>query len=304
MRKPRASMDAFAAFVSVAEYGEWAKAAQQLGLTKSALHKRLRLLSALLNAQLIHIAHDRITLTEAGELFYFEASQALEHATLAEEKTQAHLLLRANHLLIGHSTYLAPKLLAVIHRLSEDTEPSVRLEHWSGLTSNVIERVANGTLHAGFVFLPVQREGLLIRQVLEEPLVACIPSGWPLASHTEIRPQDLAGQPYVAIAREVLSAFHSEIEDYFQGFGITLRVVEDAFSPAEALAYVEQKVGLCLLAASSAAAARGVTVRPLMTRALTRRSGLILREDNRDPQIAEFMDMVLKRTAKMARFPA
>jgi DNA-binding transcriptional LysR family regulator len=303
MRKPHASMESIAALVSVAKYGDWARAAEQLGVTKSALHKRLRLLSALLDAQLIRMSLDRITLTDAGELFYLEACQTLEHAMLAEEKTRAHLLLRANHLLIGHSTYLPPRLLAIIRRLSEGVGELVRLQHWSGLSSDVVERVRSGTLHAGFVFLPVETEGLLVRQVFQEPLVACIPSGWPLASHTEIRPQDLVGQPFISVGQEAIPAFHAEIEDYLSGFGITLRVLADAFSPAEALAYVEQKIGVCLLAASAAVPMRGVTVRPLMTRALTRRSGLILREDNRDPQIAEFMDMVLKRTAKMARNP-
>ncbi len=304
MRQPRASMESLAAIVSVAEHGELAKAALQLGLTKSALHKRLRLLSALLEAQLVQISNDRVTLTDVGWLFYAEACQALEHASLGEEKTYAHLLLRTNHLIVGHSTYLAPKLLAVIHQLPESALPAVRVEHRSGLTTDIMERVASGTLHAGFVFLPVQRKGLLIRQVLEEPLVVCIPSDWPLARRAEVSSQDFLGQPYIAVGRQIIPAFHAEIEDYFQGFGISLRVVEDAFSPVEALAYVEQKVGLCLLAASSAGVAiRGVAVRPLVTRVLTRRSGLILREDNRDPRIAEFMAMVLKKTARMARLP-
>jgi DNA-binding transcriptional LysR family regulator len=300
VRRPRASMDSFAALVSVVEYGQLTKAAEQLGLTVSALHKRLQALSMQLGTQLVHISRDRLSLTEAGELFYAEAAQTLEHATLAEEKMRAHLLLRAKRLVIGHSTYLAPRLLATIHRLSEESAGSTHLEHHSGLSMDIVERVANGGLHAGFVFLPVRREGLMIRQVFEEPLVACIPSSWPLASRTEIHAEDIAGQSFVSVGREVIPTYQAEIEDYFAGFGIRLRVVEDAFAPAEALVYVAQAVGMCILARSSAIADRGVTIRPLATRALTRRSGLILREDNRDLQISQFMDIVLKRTARMA----
>jgi DNA-binding transcriptional LysR family regulator len=132
-------------------------------------------------------------------------------------------------------------------------------------------------------------------------LVACIPSSRPLASRTEIRPQDLATERIIAVARQALPALHAEIEEYCLGFGIELQIVEDAFSPTEALAYVEQKVGICILAASSAVAWRGVTVRPLSTRALTRRSGIFLREDNRAAVLADFMDQVLRQTARFRR---
>jgi DNA-binding transcriptional LysR family regulator len=301
MRRPRASMDAFAAFVSIAEHGRWTRAAEQLGVTVSAMHKRLRLLDDLLGAQLIETFHDRIRLTEAGELFYREAVQTLEHAALAEEKAQAHLILRARHLLVGHSTYLAPKLLAIIHHLKSDVAQSMHIESRTGLTLDLVEQVVNGTLHAGFGFLPIHRDGLLIRQIFEEPLVACIPSSRALASRTEIGPQDLATEPIIAVARQALPALHAEIEEYCLGFGIELQIVEDAFSPTEALAYVEQKVGICLLAASSAIAWRGVTVRPLSTRALTRRSGIFLREDNRAAVLADFIDQVLHQTAKFRR---
>jgi DNA-binding transcriptional LysR family regulator len=303
MRRPRASMDAFAAFVSIAEHGRWTKAAEQLGVTVSGMHKRLRLLADLLGAQLIETFHDRIRLTEAGELFYREAVQALEHATLAEEKAQAHLKLRARHILMGHSTYLPPKLLAIIHNLKSDVAPSMHIEDRTGLTIDLVEQVMNGTLHVGIGFLPIHRDALHIRKIFEEPLVACIPSSRPLASRAEVGPQDLAGEPFIAVARQALPALHAGIEEYCLGFGIELQIVEDAFSPTEALAYVEQKVGICLLAVSSAVAWRGVTVRPLSTRTLSRRSGIFLREDNRNPILADFIEIVLRQTAKLRRVP-
>ena len=101
------------------------------------------------------------TLSEAGQFFYPEAVKTLEHALLAEDKTHAHLLLRANHLLIGHSTYLAPKLLAIIRQLEFDPPSPVHIEHRSGFTADIVRRVLDGTLHAGFRHFPIQHPDLL-----------------------------------------------------------------------------------------------------------------------------------------------
>jgi DNA-binding transcriptional LysR family regulator len=104
----------------------------------------------------------------------------------------------------------------------------------------MVDRVLKGTLHAGFGYLPVLSKGLLVRQLLEEPLVACIPNDYPASARTEIRPQDLDGERMVAFARDHTPSMHSEIEEYYLSFGIELKIVADAFSAEEALTYVEQ----------------------------------------------------------------
>ncbi len=125
-------------------------------------------------------------LTEAGQFFYPEAVKTLEHALLAEDKTQAYLLLRAKHLLVGHSTYLAPKLLAIVRQLGFDPPSPVHIEHRSGLTADIVRRVLDGTLHAGFGYFPIQHPDLLVRLLLEEAFVVCMTSYHPLAQRAQI----------------------------------------------------------------------------------------------------------------------
>jgi DNA-binding transcriptional LysR family regulator len=266
MRIPGATLDGIAALVAAAEHGDKAKAAGELGISISALEKRLKALSDVVGTRLLQNIDERITLSEAGQIYYPEAIQTIEHALLAEEKTRAHLLLRENLLLVGHSTYLAPRLLALVRQLTFDRPSPVRVDHRSGLTADIVNRVVAGTLHAGFGYLPVSRPGLLVRQLFEEPLVACLPADHPLAQRTQVHPEDFYQERFVAVSRESMPAFHEEIAMHFAGFGVELRVVADAFSPREALAYVEQKVGVCLLALSSITPERGIVVRPLSTR--------------------------------------
>ncbi len=244
-----------------------------------------------------------MALTEEGESFIADARIAVERAILAEEKALARQAIKHHHLCVGHSTYLAPRLIALLHRLHIEDKPLVRIEHVSGLTSTMVRQVLEGSLHAGFGFLPIHEPELLVHLIYEEPIVACIPSGHSLATKPAIYPHDLDGEPIVAVSRELLPVLHREIEDHFAGFGIALRIVADAFSPFEAIACVKERVGICLLAPSSIAPQPGIVVKPLSSRVLMRRSGVFFREDNRSPLLRLLVDTVLLQVKTMQRRP-
>ena len=100
-----------------------------------------------------------------------------------------------------------------------------------------------------------------------------------------------------------MPSFHEEIETFYLGFGVHLKVVADAFAPPEALAYVEQKIGICLLAQSSAVSRPGIAIKPLSNRVLTRKSGYFLREDSDHELIREFSEQIWKKTAGLRGRP-
>lgn len=76
-------------FVAVAETGGFAAAARQLGVTKSAVSKRIGSLEAHLGMQLFHRSTRSMSLTEAGEIYLSHAVQALGSAQEAEDAVTA-----------------------------------------------------------------------------------------------------------------------------------------------------------------------------------------------------------------------
>ena len=81
-------MDSFGAipvFVAVVEKGGFSAAAVALGLSKSAVSKRINRLEAQLGVRLLHRTTRRLGLTEAGERYYDNAVRALEAANRAED---------------------------------------------------------------------------------------------------------------------------------------------------------------------------------------------------------------------------
>ncbi len=80
-------MEAFGAipvFVGVVENGGFSAAARTLGISKSAVSKRINQLEAHLGVRLLHRTTRNLSLTEAGERYFEHASQALAAASQAE----------------------------------------------------------------------------------------------------------------------------------------------------------------------------------------------------------------------------
>jgi DNA-binding transcriptional LysR family regulator len=207
--------------------------------------------------------------------------------------------LKSHHLYVGHSTCLSPKLIALLSQLGIEDTFNVHITHQSGRTSTIIPQVLEGTLHAGIGLLPISHPDLVVRPIYEEPLLACIPSDHRLAKRPVIQPEDVEGEPIIAVGRQTLPALHEEVKEHFIELGIDLKVTTEVLSPAEALACVAHRIGVCFLSATSAVARPGVVVRPMSSRLLTRKSGIFVREDNRAPLIQKLVDEVIQRAATL-----
>lgn len=296
MRRPKLKLDHLIGFLTLIETGDFDKAAEELGVTLSALRKQMDALQDTIGSRLLQRIGDGQALTEDGELFRPAAEIAIEYVLLAEEKIRIYQFLKSHHLRVGHSTCLSPKLIGLINQLEIADVPNVHITHQSGRTHTLVRDVAGGTLHAGVGLLPISHPDLLVRPIYEEPLVACIPSGHRLASRHVISPEDIESEPVIAVGREALPALHAELEEHFLQLGIPLTVTTDVLSPTEGLACVAHKIGICFLSVTSAIAKPGVVVRPLSTRLLTRKSGIFVREDNRAPLIQKLVEEVLKKS--------
>jgi len=79
------SFNAIPIFVTVAKHGSFSAAARELGISKSAVSKRITQLEEQLAARLIHRTTRKLSLTEAGERFFEHALEAVIAAQNAED---------------------------------------------------------------------------------------------------------------------------------------------------------------------------------------------------------------------------
>ena len=294
MRVPQVTIDMMVAVIALAHERTFEKAAEEIGvITASAVFKRVQTASNLFGAPLFVNSVEGMTLTSVGEAFYIDAVKAVEQTLLVEEKVAAQVSLEAQHLRIGHSTYLSPRSLTTVLKLKLDGPPPIHIDHVSGLTNDLARRVEEGELHAGFGYLPLNRPHLFTRILWEEPLEVFMAASHRLAVQSGIRPTDLRNEPLIAVGRAALPWLYEEIDEYFSRFGVSLCVVADALGPPEALIMTEEKVGVCLLGASTASRP-GVISKSLTPRILTRKSGIFAREDSRHPALKALLEMALE----------
>ena len=80
------SIPDFAVFVAVVEKSSFSRAAEHLGLTKSAVSRRITHLEARLGIQLLQRSTRKLVLTDAGSRYFAHASEAVHHVRSAERE--------------------------------------------------------------------------------------------------------------------------------------------------------------------------------------------------------------------------
>lgn len=297
-------MDGQVAVLAVAEKGSFEAAGKYLGIGKSAVRKRVHSVESEAGAPLFRIVGKIMVPSEAGNLYLLSARESVRQAWLGLDRVQAFLRAQTNDLRIGYSTYLNTRLLDIIRRIPPTGIGSPSVIRESLMTHQVVAGILRGDLDAGFGILPVLEPDLFTRLLFEEPLMACLPVGHRLATRSSIRPEELADEPMVSIARKVLPGRHEDIATHFESLGISLRFISEAASLKEALWLVTQNAGVALMTKFSAMSHRfDVVVRPLSDRLLTVKSGIFTRRDHDQKLIHDFVDLAWTETAALRANP-
>jgi LysR family transcriptional regulator, hca operon transcriptional activator len=103
-----------------------------------------------------------------------------------------------------------------------------------------------GKVDVAFLRREAQAPGLAFKFLVSEPLVAVLPTSHRLAARTQIRPQDIAGEIYIAPTR-VAPVLKSVIDAYAARSGIKLTPEYDAENLSSAMSLVASTGGVTLL---------------------------------------------------------
>jgi DNA-binding transcriptional LysR family regulator len=300
MRRLKVTMDGQVAVLAVAEKGSFEAAGKYLGVGKSAVRKRVRGVDSELGTPVFRSVGKGMVPTDAGNIYLPVARESVRQASLGVDRVRAFVRVQTHDLRIGYSSHLNVKFLDIIAQLQLRPNDSLQIRCESLLTSQVIASVLQGELNVGFGFLPMHEPDLFARQIMEEPLMVCLPAGHRLGAKRAIQPEELENEPMIAVGRKALPGRHEEIVAHFESLGVSLKFVADAYLPREALWMVNRGTGFALLSRSSAAEWRSdVLLRPLSDRLLTVKSGVFIRRehDQIDNSLRRFVDRAWAETS-------
>ena len=186
-------------FIRIAEAGSFAKAAEELFVSSTALIQQLNLLEKSLGFKLFKRTKQGVALTEAGRFFYNEMRDVLVSIDNIVSRGKAIASKRENQITIGytywHPSAVASRLVALCVQHNLNYPINTLLVNWEDL----VPEVEKGELDAGIIWenRSLRAPGLKYLVLEEKPLLLGIPLTNPLKEKYQISLEDLNGQKIV-----------------------------------------------------------------------------------------------------------
>ncbi|MBK1884379.1 LysR family transcriptional regulator [Luteolibacter pohnpeiensis] len=186
--------------VEVVRQGGFSAAARVLGITQPTVSKALAQLEHDCGERLLNRLPDRVQVTDAGAMVLRRATAMLaERDHLQAELAALHGLetgcLRLGLPALGSGVIFAPLVAAYRQRY-----PGIEFDLREQGSRDLEELVRSGEIEMGASLAPVPAD-LEWQQMVDEPLVALLPSGHPLAGRTCVKFEELVRSQFILFER-------------------------------------------------------------------------------------------------------
>ncbi|WP_372782328.1 LysR family transcriptional regulator [Phenylobacterium sp.] len=238
--------------VVVAEEGHITRAAERLGIQQPPLTRQIRALEEELGVRLFERLPRGMRLTDAGRAVVGEAQAILERAGRLPDLAARAARGERGRLAVGYTSSGAfHPFVAQQIRAFRAASPGVLLALAEDGTPELVRGLEEERLDAAFV-----RSGgthgsdLLVEPVLEEPMVAALPTGHPLARLKSVALAALAEETFVFYRRPTGPGLHDAIVAACLRAGFSPMVGQEAPRMSSTLGLVAAGLGVSIVPAS------------------------------------------------------
>lgn len=258
-------------FIAVAEEGHITRAAERLGIQQPPLSLQIRALERELDVQLFRRVPRGVELTPAGTALLEHARAVLDQVDRAMAITRRTARGEQGRLVIGFtsSTPFHPFVPRII-RAFRELSPLVSLQLEESGSSELVQALRGEEIDAAFIRSPVADiDGLLVRPLLEESMIAALPTAHPLATvqnamSSPLALAQLANETFILYKRPGGPGLYDAIITACRGAGFSPRVGQEAPRILSTLNLVAAGLGVSIVPESlSRLQMDGVLYRPL-----------------------------------------
>lgn len=235
-------------FVAVAATENFSQAAGRLNVVQSAVSRQVRDLEIELGCDLFDRIGKRVKLSAFGVQFLPQA-----HRILADvEQARSHAMMVASgqigilRVALQSSAFDRPTVLRSIKQFKSEN-PDVELVLKPMRSEQVIEAVRSGSVDGGFIHEAISYPELTTELLGPEEWQLAMPKGHPLAQRQEIYLEDLTGEPFIWLPREIAPEQHDRMLAACHNGGLVPNIVQRASDRLLLLGLIEVGIGLCFL---------------------------------------------------------
>jgi DNA-binding transcriptional LysR family regulator len=208
-------------FLRVVEWQSFTKAAQHLYLSQPTISLQIKALEEELQVILFQRNEKKVTLTEAGRLFYTEVKQILLHYYNIQVGLEDLKELKTGQLMIGASTipgeYLLPQIIGDFHH----KYPGIKINLCISDSASIGAKVRHKELDLGIVGFPITEGDIVCTPWAKDYLVLIVSSQHKWAQLKSIDLEELKKEPI--ILREPGSGTRQTIEMFLEKKGVSLK---------------------------------------------------------------------------------
>ncbi|CAM3703100.1 Hca operon transcriptional activator [Vibrio aerogenes CECT 7868] len=209
-------------FITVAEYRNFSRAAQQLNTVQPSISRQIKRLESIVGTRLLNRSPHELALTPAGEVFLIHAKIILEEFERAKSLALKAASITENELSAGLVFGSEPPFFDKVLKPAKARYPDLTISLTSGKECELVKGVKDGSLDAGFLIGPVEDPDLDTYPVSRQRIMVAISKHTPLADKSSLRLCDLAGFPlclpkktdspfYQAAIRQLLDQSETEL---------------------------------------------------------------------------------------------
>ena len=217
-------------------------------MTQPAVTFQIRQLEEYFNTRLFDRTHNRINLTEAGELVKQYADDIILLYSEMDNEVRRLTGDVQGPLIVGASTTIGEYFIPGVIGAYQSSFPHVKVRLNVANTNGVIHMVENNQIDIGIVEGPINNKNLITDVVWDDELVVVCPSDHELADRSSIHIPDLTQYPF--ISREEGSGTREVVENYLAKTGNTIEeldIIMEFGSPESIKNAVAAGLGISIL---------------------------------------------------------
>ena len=192
--------DGLQAFVCVAEFSSFVKAAQQLHLTQTALTRRIQKLESLLDTRLLDRTTRKVELTATGRDFLPQARNLVLDATRTLQRVRDKTLAGGGHFTLACVPSLTTHVLPQLIRAFALQCPGNTLRLLDASSHDVRAAVLDGQAELGIAINGEPHAELQEMALFEDPLTLLCPTPHPLQHKRTASWADLQGVELIVVS--------------------------------------------------------------------------------------------------------
>ena len=237
-------------FNTVARLLSFTKAAEALHMTQPAVTFQVRQLEEHFDTRLFDRTHNRVTLTDVGQVVYEISERIFELYDEMDRRVKEMTGEVGGSLNIGASMTIAENMLPALLGKFRQKHPELSIRLKVGNTESIVSMVEHNVVDLAIVEGTVSNKNLLVESCRRDELVGIMPPDHELANREGLSVEEL--MPYAFICREEGSGTREIVLAYLheQGFAEGWDVCMELGSPEAIKGAVQAGMGLSIMSSA------------------------------------------------------